>query len=97
MTDPFVDDVTRSIRRTLFHRLKGYGFSQSELTSIVAGATKEAVRRSQVEPLVAVTMAAGGLRAALQAAAPDDPALSAFTTATAATPGPVRDLLTRAD
>lgn len=96
MTDAFVADVTRSIRRTLFHRLKGYGFSQDELTNIVSGATRAAVERAQVAPLVTLAGAAGPVVAALQAAAPSDPALAAFTAASAGVPGPVMDLLTPA-
>lgn len=82
MTDTFVADVTGSIRRSLFHRIKGYGFSQDELTLIVSGATRAAVQRAKVADLAAVAAAAGPLRTALETASPGDPALDAFATAT---------------
>lgn len=93
MTDAFVDDVTRSIRRSLFHRLKGFGFSQDELTGIVSGATKEAVRRAQVADLTAVARAAGSVAAALETAAPGDPALADFAAAKASVGSPVLELV----
>lgn len=74
MTDAFVAEVTRSIRRSLFHRIKGYGFSQDELTRIVSGATKETVRRAYVADLAGLAAAADSLAQALGAAAPGDPA-----------------------
>lgn len=93
MTDAFVSEVTGSIRRSLFHRLKAFGFSQDELTGIVAGATREAVRRAQVADLAAITRAAGPVAAALETAAPDDPALAAFAAARVAVDPAVSDLL----
>lgn len=93
MTDAFVAEVTQSIRRTLFHRLKGWGFSQDELTNIVSGATREAVRRAQVAPLAQLAHAAQPVADALQAAAPDSPALTIWAATRAAMPAPVLDMV----
>lgn len=93
MTDTFVNDVTRSIRRSLFNRLRTLAVSQDELTRIVSGATRAAVGRSQVADMAAVLAAAGPVVTALEAAAPSDPALAAFATVRDAAAGSVQDLL----
>lgn len=93
MTAPFVADVTGSIRRSLFHRLKGFGFNQDELTGIVSGATRAAVSRGMVADLVTLAEAAGPLAAALEAAAPGDPALTTFNTVKSGLPTQVANLL----
>lgn len=93
MSDTFVSEVTRSIRRSLFSRFKGLGISQSELTNLVAGSTKAALERAQVADLAAVAAAAGPVVAALTAAAPTDPALADFAAVTAGVSTDVQDLL----
>ena len=93
MTDVFVADVTRSIRRSLFNRLRTLAVSQDQLTQIVSGATRSAVARAQVSDMAAVLAAAGPAIAALEAAAPSDPALAAFVTVRDAAPSDVQSLL----
>ena len=78
MTDTFVADVTRSVRRSMLNRLKGLGLGQDQLRITVATAAKAAVARAQVSDMAAVLAAAGPAIAALEAAAPSDPALAAF-------------------
>jgi hypothetical protein len=93
MTDTFIADVTGSIRRSLFHRLKAHGFSQHELTNIVAGATRAAVLRARVADLATVLAAAAPVVAALEAASPGDPALTTFNTVKSGRDQAVQDLL----
>lgn len=93
MTDAFVSEVTGSIRRSMFHRLKGLGLQQDQVTHLVAGATREAVSRALVADLVALARAAGPVVAALEAAAPDDPALAAFVAAKGGVVPPVAELV----
>lgn len=81
MTDTFVADVTRSIRRSLFHRLRGLGVGQSELTALIASTTRAAVERARVSDLAIIAAAAGPMAEALGATAPEDPALAAFIAA----------------
>lgn len=78
MTDTFVAQATQSVRRSLFLRLRGLGLSQSELTRLVAGGSKAAVKQAQVADLAVAAAAAGPVVAALQAAAPGDPALAGY-------------------
>lgn len=93
MPDAFVADVTSSIRRSLFRRLKDHGFTQSELTGIIAGAAKRAVERARVAELADLARRSGSMAAALEAAAPDDPALLAYRDATAGLPDDVAGLV----
>lgn len=93
MTDTFIADVTRSVRRSMLHRLKGLGLGQDQLRITVSAAAKAAVGRAQVADMAAVIAAAGPVLAALEAAAPSDPALAAFTAATSGLPSEVTDLL----
>lgn len=62
MTDAFVQEVSIGVRRALFTRLKGRGFTQDELTSLVATAAKAVVDKSYVADLAAIVAAPGELR-----------------------------------
>lgn len=93
MTDTFINDVTRSVRRSMLHRLKGLGLGQDQLRITVSAAAKAAVGRAQVADMAAVLAAAGPVVAALEAAAPSDPALAAFVAARDSADASVQDLL----
>ena len=93
MTDTFVNDVTRSIRRSMLHRLKALGLGEDQLRIIVSGASKAAVGRAQVADMAAVLAAAGPAITALEAAAPSDPALAAFIAVRDTAAPSVQDLL----
>lgn len=91
--EAFVADVTTSIRRSLFQRLKTHGFSQSELTGIIAGAAKAAVLRARVSDLATLAGAARDMAETLGVSAPDDPALAAFLVVKDNLPDDVRILV----
>lgn len=93
MTDTFINDVTRSVRRSMLHRLKGLGLGQDQLRITVSAAAKAAVGRAQVADMAAVLAAAGPVVAALEAAAPSDPALAAFVIVRDSADASVQDLL----
>lgn len=90
MTAAFVNDVTRSIRRSLHSRLRTMAISQDELTHIVSGATRAAVQRAHLSDLAALAAAAAPVIDALPA---EDATRIAFEAATAGLSDPVRELL----
>lgn len=53
----FVSNVTASIRRSLYQRLKSMPLSQTELTAIISNATKVAVERACVAELATLVVA----------------------------------------
>jgi hypothetical protein len=93
MTAAFVSDVTRSVRRSMLHRLKGLGLGQDQLRITVSAAAKAAVGRTQVADMAAVLAAVGPVVAALEVAAPSDPALAAFVAVRDSADTSVQDLL----
>lgn len=94
--DAFVASITTSIRRALFQRLKALPLSQSELTAMVATATRDAVDRTYVVDLAAVAVAGGSASeayaAAMEEGDPLDPAVVAWRERRAAAPLLVRQL-----
>lgn len=78
MTDAFVANVRRSLRKSLFRKFSSAGLDQDAVTRAVATTSEAAMRTAAVEDLAALVAAAGPVVTALEAAAPDDPALLDF-------------------
>lgn len=94
--DAFVASITTSIRRALFQKLKGLDISQSELTALVAAATRDAVSKSYAPELAAIAVAGGAAAEAYGESAPEgepmDPAVVAWRERRNQAPSLVREL-----
>lgn len=69
--DAFVASITTSIRRSLYQRLKTLPLSDTEMTTLLATATRAAIDRSYVADLAAIAVAGGPLAAALADTVPE--------------------------
>lgn len=94
--DAFVASISTSIRRSLYQRLKGLNLSQTELTALLATATRTAVERTYVAELAAVATAgaagAEAYAAAMEEGDPLDPAVIAWRERRDSAPLLVREL-----
>lgn len=94
--DAFVGAISVSIRQALFQRLKTLDISPTELTALVATATREAVSRTYVADLAAIAVAGGSASEAYAEAIPEgdplDPAVVAWRARRDNAPQLVREL-----
>lgn len=94
--DAFVASITTTIRRSLFQKLKGLEISQSELTALVASATREAIAKSYVADLAVIAVAGGAAAEAYGETAPEgdpmDPSVVAWRERRDGAPLLVREL-----
>ncbi|WP_312599162.1 hypothetical protein [Brevundimonas sp.] len=96
MTDVFIAEVRRSLRASLFTRLRPYGLSQDEVTRLVASATDNAMKTAAIPDLAVAASLSGPVADALRTAAPDSPALKTYDAARKGLPDGVRELAERA-
>lgn len=94
MSDTFVADTRRSLRRALFRRFKGMGLGQDAVTRSVAQVERSTLSATRLDELAALAAASGQVAAALQTVAPADPALASFVTLRDSVSDSVRDLAT---
>ena len=94
MSDTFVADTRRSLRRALFRRFQVMGLGQDAVTVAVAKVEQSTLNAIRLDELAAVAAASGQVAAALQAVAPTDPALASFNTVRETVSDSVRDLAT---
>jgi hypothetical protein len=78
MTDVFIAEVRRSLRASLFTRLRPYGLSQDDVTRLVASATDNAMKAAAIPDLAVAASLSGPVADALRAAAPESPALKTY-------------------
>ncbi len=93
MTDVFIAEVRRSLRASLFTRLRPFGLSQDEVTRLVASATDSAMKVAAIPALASAAGLSAPVANALRTAAPDSPALAAYDAARADLPDGVRELV----
>lgn len=91
--EALVKETTRSIRRSIYQRFMWAGLSPMQLTLTVSQATRAAVARSNIADLATMVAASAPVIAALEAAAPNDPALATFKTVKDRVGIPIQDLL----
>jgi len=92
--DELTAEVTVRVRRSLFQRLKHLNISQSELTGLVAGATKAAITRAGVSELAEMALAGAAVAATVEALDPDDAALVEWKARRTTVNPRIRDLTT---
>lgn len=92
MTDVFVGEVRRSLRRSLFQKLKPYGLGQDEVNKLVAGAVTRAIALANIRDLATIAQAARPPIDALRVADPTNPTLATYDAVRGGLSGPVRDL-----
>lgn len=92
MTDVFIAEVRRSLRQSLFQKLKGYGLSQDDVTALVASATSKAMALADIPALAAAAALAPPVADALRTAVPGSPALAAYDSARAGLPPRIRQM-----
>lgn len=97
MTDVFIAEVRRSLRQSLFQKLKPYGLSQDDVTALVASATSKAMAVADIPALATAAALSAPVADALRTAAPNNPALADYDAARAALPSRVRELSARED
>ncbi len=95
MTDVFIAEVRRSLRASLFTRLRPYGLSQDEVTRLVASATDNAMKVAAIPDLVVAASLSGPVADALRAAAPESPVLRTYDEARNGLSSGVRELAER--
>ena len=78
MTDVFIAEVRRSLRASLFTRLRPYGLSQEDVTRLVASATDSAMKAAAIPDLAIAASLSGPVADALRAAAPESPVLKTY-------------------
>lgn len=93
MTDAFVAEVRRAVRKSLFRKFRAAGLDQDAVTRAVATTSEAAMRDAGVADLAAMVAAAGPVVAALEATAPEDPAVETFNTIKAGLPPRIQALL----
>lgn len=92
MTDVFIGEVRRSLRRSLFQKLKPYGLSQDDVTKLVATAVTRAIALSNIRELAVVATAATPVVDALRTADPTNPRLADYDAVRAGLPDRVQEL-----
>jgi len=90
--DQLVSEITVSIRRSLFQRLKTLPISQSELTGLIATATRAVITKGQVGDLAVMAAEGANLAGVVEAADPDDPALFTWKSRRSGMDPKIRDL-----
>lgn len=99
MTDPtpdtaYVAATRKSLRRALYRRFKVLGMDQDQVTIAVARVERSTLAATNLADMAALAAAAGPVVAALQAAAPGDPALANFVAVRDSSSDVIRDLAT---